>query len=412
MSRCLAIRWGTYGDMMYALPALEQLKQDYGYLHLETTSRGHELLQYHPAFDRISYAPLEKFPANEWDKLAESRWGLLQHELDWDRSVNFWRCLEYSCIPEEHQEAWHWEREKRREAFGSKNFYDEHWKRAYPEIDGSVKPQQSCGTMWFNDDTAEWMRYFKYKYRDRFIIAMPIAGSTGQKCPTDVLRIIGERLEELYPEILLVQLGWREEAHFQFPLVGKERVIHAAHQYPYLQSLAVCKIADYVVGPETSLLVGAGLFGTPKSMLCTASGYQQATAYHKNDFSLQSLAPCSPCHRAIYHSKICNVLDSSYGITQACNTHFDITKVLEGAKYAYEMRGLRKTVEKLDGRSFGTLPDLLALSVQIPVVGEEVRPIVLERVQAEGGNGPWTEDNEVAMVASSESCFVPAESDT
>jgi len=391
--------------MMYALPVLERLKEDYGYLHLETTSRGYELLRHHPSFDRISYAKLETLPSSEWDKLAEQRWIMLQHELDWDRSINFWRCLEYSCIPEEHQEAWHWEREKRREAFGNKNFYDEHWNRAYSGVDSVA--DRTCGTMWFDNDTAEWMRYFKHKYRDRFIVAMPIAGSTGQKCPTDVLRFIAQRLEELYPELLLVQLGWKEEASFQFSLKGKDKVIWAAHQYPYLQSLSICKIADYVVGPETSLLVGAGLFGTPKSMLCTASGYQQATAYHKNDFSLQSLAPCSPCHRAIYHSKICNVLDSSFGSTQACNTHFDISRVLEGVKFAYDMRGMREKFEVLEGRAFGSLPDLHSLAVSEPAVRTDIRPKLPERVSTTGGVGPWSSNNSGALVACSDVYFTP-----
>lgn len=387
---------------MYALPVLERLKADYGYLHLETTGRGKELLQHHPAFDRISAAPLDQLASSEWDKLAEARWGILQHELDWDRSVNFWRCLEFSCIPEEHQEAWHWERERRREAFGTKNFYDEHWNRAYP---GNLPEERGCGTMWFDEDTAEWMRYFRHKYRDRFIVAMPLAGSTGQKCPHDVLQITAKRLEKMYPEILLMQLGWREEEQFQFELEGKGNTVWAAHKYPYLQSLAVCKVADFVVGPETSLLVGAGLFGTPKSMLCTASGYQQATAYHKNDFSIQSLAPCSPCHRAIYHSKICNISDSSYGITQACNIHFDITRVLEGAKFAYEMRSLRESVESLNGRSFGSLPDLRALADKGSVANDDIQPGVPQRVQTSGGNGSWENHQPGALVPCSEVYF-------
>jgi ADP-heptose:LPS heptosyltransferase len=403
MGRCMAIRWGTYGDMMYALPVLERLKADYGYLHLETTSRGYELLKHHPAFDRISYASLELFPPAEWDKMADARWKLFKDEIDWDRAINFWRCLEFSCIPEEHQEAWHWEREKRRIMFGDKNFYDEHWKRAYTGIEDIDRSY--CGTMWFSEDTAEWMRYFKYKYRDRFIVAMPLAGSTGQKCPHDVLNVIGHRLEALYPEILIVQMGGREEVPFQFALEGKGKVVWAANTYPYLQSLSICKIADFVVGPETSLLVGAGLFGTPKSMLCTASGYEQATAYHKNDFSIQSLAPCSPCHRAIYHSKICNILDSSYGPTQACNTHFDITRVLEGAKYAYDMRRLRQTVEVLDGRAFSTLPDMRSLAVPEPIVGEDIQPGVPERVHTSGEHHNWPTDKSGALVPCSEVYF-------
>jgi hypothetical protein len=252
------------------------------------------------------------------------------------------------------------------------------------------------------------MRYFRYKYRDRFIVALPLAGSTGQKCPHDVLQIIAARLEKLYPELLLVQLGWKEEEQFQFALEGKDKVIHAAHRYPYLQSLGVCKIADYVLGPETSLLVGAGMFGTPKSMLCTASGVSQATAYHKNDFSIQSLVSCSPCYRAIYHSKICNLGNSNYGVVQACNLHFDITRVLEGVKFAYEMRGLRETVERLEGRFFGTLPDLRTLTDKSPVVECHIQPGVPVRVPTEGGNGPWETDNGCTVVPRSDVYFTPA----
>jgi ADP-heptose:LPS heptosyltransferase len=368
---------------MYALPALEWLKKKWGYLHLETTTRGHELYQHHPAFDRISSVDLSKWKADEWGKMADMRWHLLQNEIHWDHAVNFWHCLESEAIVEEHEVGWHWERERRQAEFGGKNFYDQHLIRAGMPIPKDPA-KFDCGTIWFDDDTAEWMRYFKHKYRDRFIVAMPLAGSTGQKCPHDFLRKVAFRIEKEIPETLVVQLGWLEEQPFQFALKKKGNAIWAAHSYPYLQSLSVCKIADYVVGPETSLLVGAGIFGTPKTMLATASGYQQATKYHRNDFSTQSTAPCSPCYRAIYNQNICNLGHGTLGSQQVCNFQFDIEKVMEGVHFAYKMRGMRRGVESLHGRSFGSLPELRPLLHQEGTQPGEVRRILPRQLPATG----------------------------
>lgn len=400
MRRCLAIRWGAFGDLLYALPALERLKKMYGYLHLETTSRGHEIFRHSPTFDRISSVDLMLWDAKEWGRVADLRWNLLHNEMDWDYAVNFWHCLESSCIVEEHEVGWHWERERRQKEFAGKNFYDEHFKRI-----GLTPPppeEFDCGTISFDEDTAEWMRYFKYKYRDRFIVGMPLAGSTGQKCPHDVLYQIAHRIEEEIPEVLLVQLGAKQEVEFQFKLKNQGNVIHGANVYPYLQSAAICKVADYVVGPETSLLVFAGTFGTPKSMLCTASGVEQTCAYHRNDFSVQSKAPCSPCYRAIYDQKICNIGSGSYGEQQACNFDFDIDRVMEGVRFAYKMRGVRREIESLAGRHFGSLPDLRSCERPARTEADPVRQRVPRRIPASRGNGTGKKDKPGTMVPCSE----------
>jgi hypothetical protein len=328
--------------------------------------------------------------------------------MHWDHTVNFWHCLESEAIVEEHEVGWHWERERRQETMGKKNFYDQHLIRAGIPIPKDPA-KFNCGTMWFDEDTAEWMRYFKYKYRDRFIVAMPISGSTGQKCPVDFLEKIALRIEKEISEILLVQLGWMEEEPFQFQLKKKGNVIWGCHKYPYLQSLALVKIADYVVGPETSMLVGAGIFGVPKTMLATASGYQQATKYHKNDFSTQSQVPCSPCYRAIYNMNICNLGMGKRGEQQACNFHFDEERVMEGVRFAYQMRGVRKEVESLEGRAFGSLPDLRSCVGAERTVHEEVRPPVPRRVPTKGGNGAGEKHQPGSLVPCSEVYFTPGE---
>jgi len=399
--RCCAIRWGTYGDLLYALPVLEILKKKYGYLHLETTTRGMELFRWNPTFDRISAIDIGQWKASEWETISKLRWTLLQQEVEWDRTVNFWRCLEYACIPEEHQIEWHWEREKRRQMFAEKNFYDEHFKRA--DIPVPPPDQFDCGTMYFQEDTAEWARYFKHKYRDRFIVAMPLAGSTGQKVP-QVLYRLAQMIHAEIPEVLFVLLGGHEEVQFQFSL-GKGNVAHACGEYKYDQSAIVTKFADYVVGPETSLLVMAGLFGTPKSMLCTSSGYTQTTAYQKNDFSTNSTAPCSPCYRAIYDQRICPLEKGDWGEMQVCNFHFDLNRVMEGVRFAYEVRQLRRSIDSLAGTKFGSLPDLRPLFDHGLSATIDIQRYVSQRVHPKGEDPSGETHQQGTVVPCSEVYF-------
>lgn len=288
--------------------------------------------------------------------------------VGWSKRVNFWRCLEVSCIAEIHQEEFGWPRERRRETFGGKNFIDEHLVRAGYEA-GSLK---DCGTWQFTEEELQWIEHFRTKNKDKFIVTLSPCGSTAQKVPQGLEEITSEILDT-YPDSILIIVGDKESYEMgKLHTRGDKRVMNVAGRFSYRQAVGAVRISDYVIGPETSMLVVAGLFGIPKTMICTSCSVYQATCYHKNDFSIQSTTSCSPCHRAIYQrlpdgrstSIYCNFTDTWLGKIPSCNVEYPKELILEGVKKAYELRSLRWDHDDLTRERVGSLPELRTPSVQ------------------------------------------------
>jgi len=355
MRKCLAIRWSAFGDALYALPVLEALANQHDYLHLETGERGKILFEHHPAFAKITTFDVIPYRPEERVSVAKIRWDSLVDGNDWDKTVNFIECLEVSCIAEEWMDEYHFPRERRAEIFGGKNFYDTHFEKS-----GLPVPEPfNTGHIYFGDETLSWMETWKKRHGDRFTVAFALNGSTAQKFPM-YWKELAQEIEAAFPETLFVLLGDENGKHMEFSL-GNGNILHAAGKWPYMQSLAMTMLADYVIGPETGLLVGAGLFGTPKSMICTSCSPYQATAHQVNDFSVQSTAPCSPCYRSAYTPKWCNYREHEFGSVPICNFMVDFNPIMEGVTFAHKVRGLRRDHERNGSNGFGSLPDLRAL---------------------------------------------------
>jgi hypothetical protein len=92
------------------------------------------------------------------------------------------------------------------------------------------------------------------------------------------------------------------------------------------QSMAVTGVMDCVVSPETGVLNAAGAFATPKIGLLTHSSKENLTKYFVNDYSIQSEAPCSPCHKMIHDLTDCQV-DKEFGLPICMSKYMDPEKI-------------------------------------------------------------------------------------
>lgn len=373
MKKCLVIRWCAYGDAFYMLPALEALRKDYDYLHLETGTRGYTLFEHNPIFHKVTSFDVTKYdPKNRIDAAA-LRWKSLEEANDWDLVVNFIGCMEVSCMADDNRDEFFYSREHRRKIFGGRNFYDSHFERiGYP-----VPSPFNTGTIYFTEEILAWMNTWRKRHSEDFIIAMPVNGSTPQKFP-QYLRELALEIRASFPTAKFVLMGLEGSEQFGFTLESGG-ILQSAGKWPYMQSLALMKMADYVIGPETGLLAGAGLFGTPKSMLCTSAGVSTVTTHHANDFSVQSTAPCSPCYRGIYNPELCNWREHKLGMMPECNYVTNFARIMEGVQFAWNCKvsGVREQAERFDGPGFGSLPEMRPLLDYKTDRHEEVRLGVL-----------------------------------
>jgi len=166
---------------------------------------------------------------------------------------------------------------------------------------------------------------------------MPLAGSCSHKVYPDMEKLSYKILDE-YPSAHIYLTG---EPALQEHAWEHDR-IHHVFNVPIKQVFLMTKYADLVIGPETGTMVAAGMWGTPKVQLCTASSVFQCTQYHKNDYSIQSNVKCSPCHRAMYNYEDCENMikigrdyDGKELFYPACVFGFDINYILGVTEKVY-----------------------------------------------------------------------------
>lgn len=381
LKRALVIRYGAYGDLLVALPLIEELKRRYDFVQLETGSRGKELLFNHTALNTISSFDPNSFGPDNEIAVANIRLKGLLHGGAWDLAVNLWRTLEHECIAEECQEEYYWPREKRQAHFGDKVFVE----RPFAKVGIPIPTDMRMGTMYFDTETMLWMRGWREQHSSTFNVVMVVSGSTCQKVPQG-FKELARRIIDEYPDarIFLVgdkPSGWMptpiDPADLQFDF-GQKNVCKMVGKTPYRQALALMKMADYVIGPISSLMHGAGLFGTPKSMICTDCSVYQACKYHKNDFSVQAKAPCCPCHRAIYHTKYCLTEKTLFGELPVCNIYYDRERIMEGVAFAHSARKLRWSMDDIHYNGYSSIPDL---SMESPYIAPTYGRHGLTRVE-------------------------------
>lgn len=360
MRRALVIRYGAYGDLLVALPLIEELKRRYDFVQLETGSRGYELLQHHTAIGNLSVFNPHDYGSGNEITVANLRIGGLCHGTKWDLAVNLYNTLEHECIATEEQEEYYWPREKRQAHFGSRIFMETPFARA-----GIPLPEEMrCGTHYFDTETMLWMRGWRENHSKTFNVVIVVAGSTCQKVPQG-LKDVAKRIVDEYPDARIFLVGSKPSGWMPTPIdpkdlqfdFGKKNVCKLVGKTPYRQAMALVKLADYVIGPVSSLLHGAGMFGTPKTMICTDCSVQQACKYHKNDFSVQANAPCCPCHRAIYHTKYCLTEKTPFGELPVCNVDYDRERIMEGVAFAYGIRKLRWDMDEICLNGYSSIPD-------------------------------------------------------
>jgi ADP-heptose:LPS heptosyltransferase len=190
----------------------------------------------------------------------------------------------------------------------------------------------------FTDEQLSWVERWREKERGYFVVLMVVAGSCAQKVYPH-MPALARGLVEKHSDIKVYLMGDATTSNLSF---GHSRIINISGQPPIKQAILMTREADFVFGGETGLLVAAGMFGTPKVMLCTSSGVMQACGRHLNDFSLQSSAKCSPCHRAVYCDLDCEgvVKDGNDEWHPECIDGFDHSEIFKTIEGVHALRNL------------------------------------------------------------------------
>ena len=297
-SKLLINRSGGFGDNLLWSATLPFLFKKYKSISLDLCTHGYQLFWNDPRFEYIHYFEPRTIPIEERNqKLTEHRESLSSLYPDHD-ILDFHYSIEGHCITYDVAEDAELSQEERAAKY-SKNFYDaqfEFAKVAMPE------GWRHRNTIFFSREETDAVERWRNRAGDYFVLILVLGGSSIQKVFPTWMKGFCRRLIRELPKLKIYLMGDNQCRGEGWEC---ERTINLIEKVGFKQSLHMTKYADYVLGSETGLLIGAGMFGTPKTALCTISAVDQCFNYHENDFSLQSKSKCSPCHMLAYSGRLC-----------------------------------------------------------------------------------------------------------
>jgi len=327
------IRYGGYGDHIFMSATFPFLCKQHDGVNLEVNMSGLELFVNDPRFDYVSAFDLSHCSEAEQVEGYVARWKKIEKDCEKNgrRFINFWSSLENSCLLYEFNEDVNLPVEERRSKYNG-NYYGKAFEVAELEIpDGWIHEN----TLHFTESETALMERWRKRNEDYFCLLMVLGGSSRQKVFL-WMQDFSKKLIDTYPKMKIYLMGGPELANDVWQYERIFSLVNGASNVSlnYKQAILLTKYADYVVGGETGLLISAGMMGTPKSCLFTISNKDQLVNYHKNDFSLQSKADCSPCHVMAYSGTICE-RETLYNTFPKCIMEFDLDELQANIEKQY-----------------------------------------------------------------------------
>ena len=330
--KLLIIGYRAYGDWLYFSAVLPYLFDKYE-VHIELNRKGYELFHDDPRFAGITLFEFEHFPKEDMEKRVFARWKAVEEEIKPDKVINLWRSLETECIAEAYMPEFNLSTKERQALYGHKGFY----KAVFDKCEIPMPEVFREDRLFFTDSQLVWAEKWREEHQNDFVIMMNIAGSCSHKVYPEMPRLIFDVLDK-YPNAYIYMTGDASVAHAQ---LDHPRIRKTCGDTPIKQIVLMAKHADYVFGGETGVLVAAGMWGTPKTMLCTASGLKQTCGDDDNDYSIQAEIKCSPCHKAVYCISDCeNMVVDGEDTYPICIMSFPYEKIMSTVEEVYNRKNI------------------------------------------------------------------------
>ena len=338
----LVMRHGAFGDLIIASPIFRVLAQQYRVI-AEVIPESVDVLLHNPHVADIYVQQRHIIPCEE----IRERERLL--EKKYKKVITLHESVERTLLLESCDEAFFLSKPERH-FLCNKNYYDFAMQRAGLPVYG-VRPE-----LYLSHSEQFLGDIFRQKNKDYFTIQWQVTGSSTHKIYPYAEYCIDTLLEK-YPNVKIYLTGGGE---FQVDVdVWNRRVINKVGQWTHRQAAIMTKFMDLVVSPETGVLNASGAFDTPKIGLLTHSTKENLTKYYVNDHSLESLAPCAPCHRLVHDCQNCD-LDTTFGLPICMSQGHPPERILEVidkiyAKGTRRETKERRTKERIERRAAGSV---------------------------------------------------------
>lgn len=331
MRKVLISRFGAVGDHLHAthLPRLLKQKAGFDYVAVEYNPKGKEAWLSNPFVDEHIHFNPQHLPQREWSyNTLAKRWEAMLENGKFEKHINLQMSIEYGYIAMENMPDYYRDDEYRRTKFGGHNYYDQTslW-AGYPEWCGEK------GELYFLEQEENLVKgFYEEKYKDNFVLIANLSGTSKHKIFYNAEPIIKEFLAR-HLDAICFTMGDKDVAeHIEFK---GERIKNCAGIIPYRQSMLMTKYANCTIGAESGLMVAATLLGCPTVQLMTAASVKNHGGDFANDYSVQSPAKCSPCHKGPYDYIGCPTFDH-LGIKYPSCVKFQSWQILDQLEKVYD----------------------------------------------------------------------------
>lgn len=293
MKKALIIRYGAYGDNLIISQVFKQLKNEGYYVLFNTNKRGEDLYKNTSLVDEILLHP-ESMSNDELPK----HWENLRKKYKPDYFKNFTSSIENNLALHPSQPAYNYPKEERWNLC-NRNYYEETERISGLRFD-DYKPiiEYVDGE---EDKAKEYLT-------DGFNLLWCLSGSGRNKVYPWTEYIMGSLITK-YPDINVITVGDAKCKLLENVNLPSKHFKELSGEIPIKISMALTKLADVVVSPDTGILHASGAYDTPKVGLLGHTTKENITKHFKNDYSIEADCNCSPCFRLIYDHNIQCPLD-------------------------------------------------------------------------------------------------------
>lgn len=346
MKKCLIIRYGAAGDMVFMTPLLRLLKQDGYHITINTHKRGKEILKCNPYIDEyldhipsllaneqvrtrwkdiISkinkmlqdgdlcdgrqdvYAEMDRFMCQDLDTLANDyldvHWAKISK--GYDKVINLSGSIEGSLLKVPWKKDFYQSKEELAKTCNV-NYIDRTL-----ELGGYPNTKGKKAEMHFSVFEHDLCKRIRIKHFREFLILWPLSGSSPHKAYPHS-ELLAEAILRSMPEATIIVTGDKSCHLIEWP--PHPRVKSYVGKWPIRKAMCMTQYVDLVIGGDTGVLQAAGCFDTPKVLILSSTTEENIAKYWTNYECVSANVECQPCYKLHYSVKTCNTVACIEGL--------------------------------------------------------------------------------------------------
>lgn len=298
-------RCGAFGDMIQASSVIRAL-HDEGYaVTLHTSPRGYGVVKKDPFISRVMIQDEDQVPNHE----LASYWAHLAKK--YTKFVNLSGSVEESMLAMPGNPNHRWPHALRH-ATMNRNYVE--LQHAVAEVDAPIRPY-----FYESAEESAWANIERQKF-DGPLVLWSLSGSAVHKSWPRYAEAI-EAIVENYPTTTVALMG-DERCAVLAKQFDHPRIIDRCGVWDIRNAMAMCNVADLIIGPETGILNAAGHMKTAKICLLSHSSPENLTKHWINTEAITPVdTPCYPCHILHKGFDYCHEVKPSAQVIQWANAN-------------------------------------------------------------------------------------------